>query len=118
METGAKAPAKNMSHHSSDPFKGSEIFRKLMEKIPDNTGDQIKDMQRKLQGEFPEGRLNETDEGALVVMIGHERGKVVMQFASPTAWIGFNPNQAMDIAQALIQHAREAGIVGVYELKL
>lgn len=55
---------------------------------------------------------------ALAVMIGHENGKVVMQFASPTAWIGFTPEQAMDIAQMLITHARQAGIVGVYTIKL
>jgi hypothetical protein len=41
-----------------------------------------------------------------------------MQFASPTAWIGFTPEQAMDIAQTLISHARKAGIVGVYTLQL
>ena len=41
-------------------------------------------------------------------MVGHENGKVVMQFASPTAWIGFTPEQAMDIAQTLITHARKA----------
>ena len=62
--------------------------------------------------------LNPNDEGAMAVMVGHENGKVVMQFASPTAWIGFTPEQALDIAQTLITHARKAGIVGVYTLQL
>ena len=115
-----------MSHHGSNPFgtdplgqngNKSDLLRKLLAETP-TTGDPLKDLQRKLQGEFPDGRLNPGDEGALAVMIGHEKGKVVMQFPTPTAWIGFTPEQAMDIAQTLITHARKAGIVGVYTLQL
>jgi hypothetical protein len=107
-----------MSHHGQNPFneKHSELMRKLMSAERQSTGDPLRDMQRTLQGEFPDGRLNTNDEGALAVMIGHEKGKVVMQFPVPTAWIGFTPEQAMDIAQTLITHARKAGIVGVYTL--
>ena len=109
-----------MSHHGQDPLneKQSELLHKILSAKQQITGDPLRDMQRKLQGEFPDGRLNANDEGALAVMIGHEKGKVVMQFASPTAWIGFTPEQAMDIAQMLITHARKAGIVGVYTLRL
>ena len=106
-----------MSHHGIDPIGNNPLLRKLMARA-EATGDALKDAQRKLQGEYPNGRLSDTDEGALAVMIGHENGKVVMQFASPTAWIGFTPEQAMDIAQTLISHARKAGIVGVYTLQL
>ena len=107
-----------MSHHGRNPLEHENpLLRKLLAQS-EATGDPLKDAQRKLQGEYPNGRLNETDEGALAVMIGHENGKVVMQFASPTAWIGFTPEQAMDIAQMLITHARQAGIVGVYTIKL
>lgn len=109
-----------MSHHGQDPFneKHDGLMRKILSAEQPSTGDPLRDMQRKLQGEFPDGRLNATDEGALAMMVGHENGKVVMQFATPTAWIGFTPEQAMDIAQMLITHARQAGIVGVYTLKL
>lgn len=106
-----------MSHHGSNPLGNNPLFRKLMAQA-ETTGDPLKDAQRKLQGEYPDGRLNAVDEGALAMMVGHENGKVVMQFASPTAWIGFTPEQAMDIAQMLITHARQAGIVGVYTIKL
>lgn len=108
-----------MSHHGQDPFDGkrSDLMRELLSEKRNSTGDPLRDLQRTLQGEFPDGRLNATDEGALAVMIGHENGKVIMQFPSPTAWIGFTPEQAMDIAQTLITHARKAGIVGVYTLK-
>lgn len=109
-----------MSHHGQDPFneKKDDLMRKILSAERPSTGDPLRDMQRKLQGEFPDGRLNANDEGALAMMVGHENGKVVMQFATPTAWVGFTPEQAMDIAQMLITHARQAGIVGVYTLKL
>lgn len=106
-----------MSHHGMNPMKQNPLLAKLMAQA-ELTGDPMKDAQRRLQGEYPNGRLNNADEGALAVMIGHERGKVVMQFASPTAWIGFTPEQAMDIAQTLITHARKAGIVGGYTILL
>lgn len=106
-----------MSHHGRNPFESNPELQKLFQQIPE-TGDPLKDLQRKLQGEFPDGRLNKSDEGAVAVMIGHEKGKVVMQFASPAAWVGFTPDQAMEIAQLLITHARKAGIVGVYTLQL
>lgn len=102
-----------MSHHGNNPFQpeGEEPNKYA-------AADALKQFQKVLQGEFPDGRLNANDQGALACSVGHEKGKVVMMFAQPTAWIGFTPNQAMDIAQMLIKHAREAGIVGVYELKL
>lgn len=106
-----------MSHHGMNHPNISPLLQKLMEQA-ETPGDPLKDMQRKLQGEYPDGRLNPHDEGAFAVMLGHEKGKVVMRFPSPTVWVGFTPEQAMDIAQMLITHARNAGIVGVYELKL
>ena len=107
-----------MSHHGRNPLEHENpLLRKLLTQA-EATGDPLKDAQRKLQGEYPNGRMSDADEGALAMMVGHENGKVVMQFASPTAWIGFTPEQAMDIAQMLITHARQAGIVGVYTIKL
>lgn len=93
-----------MSHHGNQP--------------PEPPPEFLRDMQRNLQGEFPQGRLNANDQGAVAVLVGHERGKVVMQFAHPTAWIGFTPQQALDIAETLIRHARDCGVVGILELKL
>ena len=101
-----------MSHHGNTQFDNNQ------DGSLDKFRDILRQEQKRLQGEFPEGRLNQQDEGALALTVGHEKGKVVMMFAQPTAWIGFTPNQAMDIAQTLIKHARDAGIVGVYELKL
>jgi hypothetical protein len=77
-----------MSHHSSEL---SEAMRALM-------------------GEYPNGRLSKDDAGAIAVSIGEESGRVVMRFPKPVAWIGFTGDEAMEIAQTLMKHARAAGL--------
>jgi hypothetical protein len=64
---------------------------------------------KKLTGEYPDGRLNEHDQGSVAVAIGHQQGRVTMQFPKNLNWIGFTPEQAIDIAQSLIEHARKTG---------
>jgi hypothetical protein len=59
-------------------------------------------------GLFPEGKLTPTDEGETCIGITHMDGKVVIDFGKPTAWIGFTPDQADDIAALLTKHAAEA----------
>ena len=93
-----------MSHHGSRPSYNDEI-RKLLDSMV--TKD-LRTAQGKLQGEYPSGRLNTADEGAIAVAIGHENGAVVMKFPHPTAWIGFTPEQAEDIARALLSNAKLA----------
>ena len=84
-----------MSHHGSgDVPEIPEWLRKTLS----NT-----------EGEFPAGRLNPADEGAVAVGIGHQDGKVVMQFPKNLNWIGFTPDQAVDIANTLLKHARACG---------
>lgn len=89
-----------MSHH------GNNVPRELSEAM------------QKLLGEYPNGRLNTEDAGALAVAITHENGAVKLQFPKPVAWIGFTPQQAIDIAQTLIAHARKAGATEPLTLKL
>jgi hypothetical protein len=83
-----------MSHHGNpDPF----------------ADDRMHNAMRQIFGEHPNGKLNADDAGALALEIGVERGAVVIKFPKAVAWIGFTPDQAMDIAGALIKHARAAG---------
>jgi hypothetical protein len=96
-----------MSHHGDHDKEVSEAMRAL-----------LKASQKGLQGEFPRGRLNARDEGAIAVGIGHQEGKVVLSFPSPTAWIGFSPEQAFDIAESLIKAARECGCKRLLTLTL
>lgn len=56
-------------------------------------------------GDFPSGRLNETDEGGLAIAISEERGHVRLDFGKPTAWIAMSPDQALAFASAIVNRA-------------
>lgn len=60
-------------------------------------------------GRFPEGRLNDDDEGEIRVAIAADpkRQTVVIDFGKPVAWIGFTPDQAREIGELLIQKGME-----------
>ena len=82
-----------MSHHGYDPAQEEALAQAM----------------KKMFGEFPNGRLNENDQGAVAVAIGHQDGAVTMQFPRNLNWIGFTPEQAIDIAATLVEHARQCG---------
>jgi hypothetical protein len=86
--------------------------------IPNTPSDPLQqalhDTLKRTEGEFPEGRMNEQDAGAVSVAIGIERDAkgdavVVMRFPKPVAWFGVGPAQAMEIAVAMMKHARRCG---------
>lgn len=52
-------------------------------------------------GRFPQGKLTPQDEGEIQFAIGEKDGKVILDFGKATAWIGFEPEQALLIAQIL-----------------
>ena len=58
--------------------------------------------------QYPEGKLNEDDEGALELKISTEGGKVVVHFGKPVAWFGLGPTQACILAGMLMKHAEAA----------
>ena len=91
-----------MSHHGNSPNEPPDIDPVAQKRMSE--------MMKELLGEFPDGKLNVNDEGAVAVMIGHEGKSVVMRFPKPVAWIGFTPEQALGIAETLIKHARECGL--------
>lgn len=83
-----------MSHHGQDDEAARDMSAAM----------------KQIFGEFPDGKLNPNDEGALAMVIGHEKQSVVMRFPKPVSWIGFTPEQAIDIAQSLIDQARKVGL--------
>ncbi len=91
-----------MSHHGSQPPD--------IPPIDPEVNKRMSEAMRKLLGEFPDGKLNPDDEGALAVSIGHEKSNVVMRFPKPVAWIAFTPEGALGIAETLIKHARQLGL--------
>lgn len=53
-------------------------------------------------GKFPEGKLTPDDEGEIRIAIGaDESGNVVIDFGKPVKWIGFNAEQALQLAASL-----------------
>lgn len=98
-----------MSHHGSDPFDGFDPERKASrEKMLHELMSSAKDFRGAL-GDFPEGQLTKSDEGAIQFAIGEKDGKVVIEFGTPVAWLGLNPQQAADLASLLLKRAREVG---------
>ena len=66
----------------------------------------------KLFGEFPNGRLNKDDCGAIPMAVGVENHRVVLRFPKPVAWawVGMTGDEAYELAQTLLKHARHAGV--------
>jgi hypothetical protein len=60
-------------------------------------------------GRSPSGQLHHSDEGEIRFGVASDEktGKVMINFGKPVAWLAFEPEQAVQIAQALIQHARK-----------
>lgn len=65
---------------------------------------------RELMGEYPQGRLNADDAGAVALQVGTEGGKVRIDFPNPIAWFAMTGDEAMGLANVLVKHARAAGL--------
>lgn len=56
-------------------------------------------------GKFPDGSLDKSDEGEISFGVTSHRGKVIINFGKPVAWLGMDSNQAAALAAFLLQHA-------------
>lgn len=58
-------------------------------------------------GRFPDGKIHPDDEGELALLLGtdEERGVIIIHFGQPTKWLGLLPEQAIVIADDLINKA-------------
>jgi hypothetical protein len=88
-----------MAHHAEDSYAMRELFARHFNP-PGGLG---------ATGRHPNGKLTDNDEGEIKVAIAADpaRGVVVIDFGKPTAWIGFTPDQASDIADMLHAKALE-----------
>src|SRR5258708_19254484 len=91
-----------MSHHGSDPFDGApedperKIARnKLMRDLLSTTGF------KGALGDFPEGQLTKTDEGAIQFAIGEKDGKVVIDFGTAVPLVGVTPHPTPEFSPLL-----------------
>lgn len=88
-----------MSHHSRNELP-EELRRKLLDTASF----------RGALGSFPNGALGPSDEGAIQFGVTEKDGKVVLDFGTPVAWIGMEPQQAADLAGVMLRHARAAAM--------
>jgi hypothetical protein len=88
----------NTYREAMKPRTGKDVIQEALEKT-----------QRDVEGEFPEGRLNDEDEGALMVAVVVQDGKVAIRFPHPVQWFAMEPEQAVEMAVAMIKNARRAG---------
>lgn len=102
-----------MSHHGNNPLE-NPAEREQREA----SAKALREAMGKLFGEYPEGRLNENDAGAIAMSVGQEGGKVVMRFPKPVAWIGFTGDEAMQLAQTLMKHGRAAGLTKPFTMEI
>jgi len=58
-------------------------------------------------GDFPEGKVNDDDEGALVMGMTIMDGVIVLHFGTQISWIGLDVNTARAIAAGLNVKADE-----------
>lgn len=102
-----------MSHHSDREL--SPEFGKQAEERDRIVREAFKDAHLRSAlgptGEFPEGKLVSHDEGALTFAVGHQKGKVTIEFGSPVKWFGMTPSQARQLADLLIARADQAQII-------
>lgn len=95
-----------MGHHSQIPMtKQSDLQRAL-----ESEADKLRAMIESEAGptlRYPHGKLTEHDEGEIQIKIGGDpqTQRVLIDFGKPTAWIGFTPQQARELAQSLIAKA-------------
>lgn len=56
-------------------------------------------------GDFPRGKFNADDEGALTVGVATQDKTVLVNFGKPVAWLGMPKADAIAFANTIIQHA-------------
>jgi len=58
-------------------------------------------------GQFPHGKLNADDEGALNMAIAYDEAANVVRvdFGKPVVWFALPPKNALELASLLVTHA-------------
>lgn len=57
--------------------------------------------------QYPNGKLNDADEGALQIMVYTEENNVVINFGKPVVWVAMPPANIRELAALLLKRADE-----------
>ncbi len=98
-----------MSHHGDGMPKLPDFMRNMMAEVDiDNRISQAaEELGLGATNAFPQGRLNDDDEGELQLAVARDKDKVILNFGKPIAWIGLDAESAHQIADLLKRHADE-----------
>lgn len=103
-----------MGHHGSD--EPSDEMMRAMKAMKETRDDMRKVLAESPQfgatGKYPMGELDKSDEGEIAFGVASHRGKVIMNFGKPVAWLGMDARQAGALAALLIQHAQRCRGIG------
>lgn len=95
-----------MAHHGSVPSDKVKQFLKMQEKLESKLRERRVEPLGKTS-RYPEGKILPEDEGEIRIGFGVKDGKVIIDFGGPVAWIGMTPQQALKMAQSLMDCAKE-----------
>lgn len=87
-------------NHSAIPID-NETIRKLLQQQREALG-------LGATGRFPEGQLDDHDEGEINFAVSSYQGKVILDFGKAVHWLGMDPAQARLLARSLMSHATNA----------
>ena len=94
----------SFQHHNEGM---SEPMRKLFEDEIAARKRYVEQQTGEAKREWSDGRINGSDDGDLAFMVGHTENELVMvDFGKPVEWVAMPPQQAIELAQLLIKHAR------------
>jgi hypothetical protein len=60
-----------------------------------------------MEDQYPRGKLNTDDEGALETRIAVKDKTVIIDYGKPITWLGLGANDARELAQVLLERADE-----------
>lgn len=108
-----------MSHHGDNPYPDmGPIMRRMQDELLALKDASQSEITRKLldttgfigaTAEFPAGKLNKDDEGAIQFAIGQDGDKVILDFGKSVHWVGMTASQAAELASSLMRAARKVG---------
>lgn len=104
------------SHHSDEKPLIPDSIRKLTEKkCPHgywSEGCHICTPAFGATGQYPEGQFGPHDEGEILFGVGHDHGRVMVDFGKPVRSLGMLPEQARGLAALLLKHADDCAGLG------
>src|ERR1700726_459566 len=100
-----------MGHHSMDePSQEMLIAMEKMKRDLEDDGIEQKVLAADspkfgATGKFPDGSIYKTDEGEIQFSVSSHRGRVILNFGKPVAWLGLDAGQCAELAGILLHHA-------------